>query len=205
MIRRIFSIFFILFLLFITSYAEQLRVCWVKDGDTIVLTNGKIVRYLGINAPELGSIKWPEEPYAREALAYNIKLVKGKVVYLETDIEKYDRYGRLLAYVFLKDGTFVNLEMVKAGYAYVLFLKPNLKYRKELLAAQRAAMKKRKNIWQVLLKETCTYYLGNKRSFKFHRPNCELSKMISRKNRIIFKNKWDAFYRGYSPCRWCMP
>jgi endonuclease YncB( thermonuclease family) len=198
---------FFIFVLFLCSacHSNWHYVRWVDDGDTIVLDNGLKVRYLGINAPELAHGSQPGEPFGKEALKYNIKLVKGKKVRLETDIEKYDRYGRLLAYVFLKDGTFVNLEMVKAGYAYVLFLNPYLRYASKLLAAQRQAMLARKNIWQVILNDTCPYYKGNKKTHKFHRPDCSSVKDISPLNLVIFKTKWDAFFQGFSPCRRCRP
>ncbi len=199
-------VFFICILLLPCACHSNLHyVRWVDDGDTIVLDNGLKVRYLGINAPEIAHHNRPGEPFGQEALKYNIKLVKGKRVRLETDIEKYDRYGRLLAYVFLKDGTFVNLEMVKAGYAYVLFLNPCLRYASKLLAAQRQAMLVHKNIWQVILKETCPYYKGNKRTHKFHRPDCPSVKDISPLNLVIFKTKWDAFFQGFSPCLRCRP
>ena len=66
----------------------------VIDGDTIVLDDGRKVRYLGINAPEHG------QPYAREATNFNRRLVSGLSVRLEFDQERQDRHGRLLAYVY---------------------------------------------------------------------------------------------------------
>jgi len=205
MLRRLCWPIVVFCLLFFGCNSRFHHVHWVDDGDTIVLDNGQKIRYLGINAPEIAHDDRPGEPFGEAALKYNLQLVKGKEVRLETDVEKYDRYGRLLAYVFLKDGTFVNLEMVRAGYAYVLFLSPYLHYTSKLLAAQREAMKAHKNIWQVLLKETCAYYLGNKKSHKFHRPDCKYGKKILPSNLVIFKTKWDAFFQGFSPCRSCKP
>jgi len=66
-------------------------------------------------------------------------------------------------------------------------------------------MKNKRNIWQVLLKETCDYYVGNTHSHKFHRPVCKYGQRILPAQRILFKKKWDAFYKGYSPCRKCRP
>ena len=105
------AIFLVLTLCFACD-AQWHYVSWVTDGDSIVLENGQRVRYLGINAPEIAHDQRPGEPFGEEALHYNIYLVKHKQVRIETDIEPYDRYGRLLGYVFLKDGTFVNLKMV---------------------------------------------------------------------------------------------
>lgn len=189
----------------IACHSNGHYVRWVDDGDTIVLDNGEKVRYLGINAPEIAHEDRPSEPFGKEAMVFNMRLVKGKEVHLETEKESHDRYGRLLAYIFLKNGTFVNEEMIKAGYAYVLFLNPNLKYGSRLLAVQRQAMREKRNIWRVLLKETASYYLGNTSSHKFHRPDCKYGKNIFPLHLVIFKDKWDAYYAGYSPCRWCRP
>ena len=163
------------------------------------------IRYLGINAPEIAYEDRPSEPFGKEALIFNMKLVKRKKVRLETEKESHDCYGHLLAYVFLDSGTFVNEEMVKAGYAYVLFLNPNLKYNSRLLAAQRQAMRKKEKYMEDAIKKTAPYYLGNTSSHKFHRPDCEYGKKIFPSHLIIFKDKWDAYYEGYSPCRRCRP
>ncbi|MBW2406005.1 MAG: thermonuclease family protein [Deltaproteobacteria bacterium] len=81
---------------------------WVHDGDTIVLTDGRYVRYIGINAPEIAHDNHKAEAFGYEAKNYNKSLVRSKTVRLEFDKEKYDRHGRLLAYVFLLNGTFIN-------------------------------------------------------------------------------------------------
>ncbi|MGD8877779.1 MAG: thermonuclease family protein, partial [Syntrophobacterales bacterium] len=93
--------------------ADSLRakVRWVDDGDTIVLAGGERVRYLGINTPEVANQDKPAEPFANEAKAFNKKLVQGRWINLELAEQQRDRYGRLLALVFLSDGTFVNGEL----------------------------------------------------------------------------------------------
>ncbi|MGD8963638.1 MAG: thermonuclease family protein, partial [Desulfobacterales bacterium] len=137
------------------------RVKWVADGDTIVLTDGSKVRYIGINAPELPREDHIGEPYADEAKRFNARLVTNKNVRLEFDIEPNDRFQRRLAYVFLKDGTFVNAEMLSQGYAYLLYVRPNVKYQSTLLAAQQAAMSTKKGIWSNWHEQSATY-IGNK-------------------------------------------
>ncbi len=64
------------------------------------------------------------EPFGKEASEANRKLVDGKTVRLEFDVQQVDRYNRLLAYVFLKDGTFVNAWLVENGYAMVMTVPP---------------------------------------------------------------------------------
>lgn len=96
------------------STPKEAKVVQVIDGDTIVIEGGYHVRYIGIDTPER------DEPYYEEATQYNLELVDGKVVRLERDEkgEGEDEYGRLLRYVYV-DGTFVNVELVRKGYAYV--------------------------------------------------------------------------------------
>ena len=68
------------------------------------------------------------EPYGKEASARNVQLVEGKTVYLERDVSKTDRYGRLLRYVWLGDGSMINATLVTEGYAQVATYPPHVKY-----------------------------------------------------------------------------
>ena len=180
------------------------RVKWVVDGDTLVLSNGQKVRYIGINAPEVARDGHISEPFAEEAKRFNTELVKKKKVRLEFDIEPNDRYQRRLAYIFLKDGSFVNAEMLSQGYAYLLYLRPNVKYHARLLDAQRGAMSEKRGIWKNW-REQSAAYIGNRRSRRFHLPTCSSGKRIKRTNRIIFQHRWDAYWEGYAPAKRCMP
>lgn len=120
------------------------RVYKIVDGDTVVLKGGETVRYLNIDTPEVG------RPYADEATALNRKLVKFKDVRLEVDVEERDIYGRLLAYVYVETEqgwVMVNLELVRAGLARLLFIPPNGKYRGAFEAALQDAMIHRRGMW----------------------------------------------------------
>ena len=124
----------------------------VIDGDTIELSNGRIVRYIGIDTPELrerkGSI-WvykPEE-YGLQAEEANKKLVEGKKVTLEFDIVKTDKYNRWLAYVFVGN-KMVNQELLRSGYATLYTYPPNVKYVEKLVAAQQEARDKKRGAWK---------------------------------------------------------
>ena len=119
----------------------------VVDGDTFVLIGGERVRLIGIDTPESVHPEKPVEPFGREASAYLKKLVEGKGVRLEFDVQDRDRYGRLLAYVYLGDGTFVNAEIVRNGYAAVLTVPPNVTHAEEFLALQREAREGRRGLW----------------------------------------------------------
>lgn len=117
------------------------------DGDTVVLVGGERVRYIGVDTPELHHPRKPVEFYAREAKEFNRRLVEGKRVRLEWDVERRDRYKRLLAYLFLEDGTFVNAELLRQGYAQLLTIPPNVKYADLFVQMQREARENRRGLW----------------------------------------------------------
>jgi len=121
--------------------ALEALVTRVVDGDTIVVIVGAVserVRYIGVNAPELHHPRLGEEPGGREAAAVNRALVQGKHVRLEMDVRTRDRYGRLLAYVWVGD-VMVNAELVRRGYAQVMTVPPNVRYQEQFVKLQRDA------------------------------------------------------------------
>ena len=117
------------------------------DGDTVAARiNGKEerIRYIGIDTPETYG---KAEYYGAEASEFNRRLVEGQRVRLELDIEKYDRYGRLLAYVFLTDGTFVNAALMREGFARKLSIPPNVKYSDLFVKLEREAREEGRGLW----------------------------------------------------------
>lgn len=196
---------FLLLILYAGGYAyctEFSEVVWVDDGDTIVLKDGRKIRYTGINAPEVEHKDNKAEPYGDKAKEYNKKLVYLKKVSLEFDSEKYDQYGRTLAYVFLPDGTFVNNEIIDKGFAFCLPKPPNLKYETLFLKSQQNAMILKKGIWQNW-EESNGEYVVNIKSKRFHYKKCRFADKISKRNVKYFTRQWDAFWQGYAPCRKC--
>jgi micrococcal nuclease len=183
---------------------EWINVKWVSDGDSIVLGDGRHVRYIGINAPEIAHDNHKAEIFGYEAKKYNQSLVRSKKVRLEFDKEKYDRYGRLLAYIFLSDGTFINKKMIEKGYAYVMPRSPNTKYDRMLLKTQRDAMSAKQGMWRNWDEKEDEEYFGSKRSKRFHLNTCPYGRRIKKRNRIYFTRKWDAFWSGFAPCKRCM-
>jgi micrococcal nuclease len=119
---------------------SEFRVERIIDGDTIVLTGGRNVRYIGINTPEKG------EPYYEEATEANRSLVEGKNVRLELDEEEKDLYGRMLAYAYVGD-IFVNVKLVRDGYARAYPYPPNVKYQDLFSSAEKEAKQKGVGIW----------------------------------------------------------
>ncbi|MBU1181879.1 MAG: thermonuclease family protein [Proteobacteria bacterium] len=183
--------------------SEFYEVRWVDDGDTIVLSDGGRIRYIGINAPEVKSKYSKAEPFGDEARELNRGLVYLKKIRLEFDNEKYDQYNRLLAYVFLPDGTFINNAMIAAGYAYCLPRKPNAKYEKLFLKSQQNALISNKGMWQSMNDEPGKY-IGNSRSKRFHLKSCPFAGKIDKNGIKIYKGKRDAYRDGYAPCKKCL-
>ncbi|MEE8620541.1 MAG: thermonuclease family protein [Syntrophobacteria bacterium] len=183
----------------------RVKVHWVDDGDTIVVAGGERVRYLGINTPEVAHKDEPGEPFGDEAKAFNKKLVQGRWINLELAEQQRDPYGRLLAYVFLADGTFVNGKLVRQGYAHLLRKQPKLRYWERLLALQRQALKEKKGMWSLPVVKPEKFYIGNKRSWIFHRPHCQFGRKTAAGNRLRFRDRYEALYHGFSPGRRCKP
>jgi len=180
-------------------------VAQVIDGDTLVLASGIRVRVLGIDAPEMERDGQPVEFLAHQAKAVLSELTLNQKVELEYDRLRYDHYGRLLAYLKLPDHTLVNAELVRRGLARVYFIAPNLHYREELLAAQREAIEAQRGVWQQRLNQDEAYYLGNRHTFRLHRPKCPLAAKMALANRVRFTSLKEAYLQGYSPCRSCKP
>ena len=131
--------------------ALDARVTRVVDGDTIVVTLGtalETVRYIGVNAPEVHHPRRGEEPGGREATAVNRGLVLGRQVRLELDVRTRDRYGRLLAYVWVGE-VMVNAELVRQGYAQVMTVPPNVRHQELFLKLQRDARASGRGLWSV--------------------------------------------------------
>jgi micrococcal nuclease len=127
--------------------ATWMTVGRVVDGDTIELSTGEKIRYIGINTPETVDPRRGVQCFGHEASAFNKKFVEGKRVRLEADVTDKDKYGRLLRYVYLEDGTFVNLALVEQGYADVYTYPPNVRYSAQFRAAALSARHANLGLW----------------------------------------------------------
>lgn len=129
-----------------TPYSEQAEVLRVIDGDTIevkLVANQAIwrVRYIGMDTPERGDY------FFAEATQANAQLVEGQMVTMVQDVSQTDRYGRLLRYVYLPDGTFVNAELVRLGFAVIATYPPDVKYQALFLELQTSAREQGVGLW----------------------------------------------------------
>ena len=132
---------------------ETAHVVRIVDGDTIIIDRGRgseRLRYIGMDTPESVKPDTPVQFMAKEAAAANRALVEGREVVLERDVSDRDRYDRLLRYVWLRDGDawrFVNLELVRQGFAQVATYPPDVRWTDAFLAAQREARDASRGLW----------------------------------------------------------
>lgn len=128
----------------------ETEVIRVIDGDTFVANiNGveEKVRLLLIDTPEVVHPSKPVEPFGPEASQFTKELIEGKKVYLEFDIQERDKYGRILAYVYLLDGRMLNELLLEKGLAQVVVYQPNVKYVDEFREIQKEAQKNKVGLW----------------------------------------------------------
>lgn len=217
--KKFLAYFLILFLFGcnIVSGNSYFRVTEIVDGDTIRLDNGWSVRYIGLDTPEtrlhVGD-KWifKPQPYALEAKEFNKKLVEGKFIRLEFDVQKKDKYGRILAYCFSKSSAeskeeiFVNKELVEQGYALLYTMPPNIKYVDLFVSAQTEARENNRGLWRVntiLKAQEAKDYIGQVRTIegqilkviftkgviKLDFAKSSFNVVIFRKNQMFFSNE----------------
>ena len=163
------SILFVILSLFLSTitYAQQRTMATrVIDGDTIQALYGgveKRIRLIGIDTPESRvNRKAKKDKYAnmsehdtkaiiemgKKAKAYVDGLLKrGDMITIEVGVQEMDKYGRLLGYVYLSNGKMLNEEIVKAGYAVIMTIPPNVKYKDRFLIAYQEAKEDKRGLW----------------------------------------------------------
>ena len=128
----------------------SVRVVEVIDGDTIVVAfaNGATdtVRLLGVDTPETKHPTKGVECYGPEASAFTTRRLTGRVVRLESDVQRRDVYDRRLAYVHLDGHRFEDV-LLRKGYARFLVIPPNDAHGRDLLAAELDARRHRRGLW----------------------------------------------------------
>ncbi len=193
------------------------------------------VRLLCVDTPEsVHPDKKQNIHMGKVASNYTKKKLTGKYVDLEFEgSRRRGNYGRLLTYVFV-DGQNFNLDLVKQGLSpYYTKYGRSKKYDREFRVAEKSARKQKLNIWgdpalsqkylrlkskwgqsssavptvdqQKSVQTDAGIYIGNKRSYKFHRQECRCVKQMSSSNRVFFKSRQEAVNQGYVPCKVCNP
>ncbi len=147
-----------------TSAASGTVVRRVVDGDTIELSDGRHVRYIGIDTPETRrrvGARWVSDPqpFGREATRRNRELVEGRRVRLELDVQTHDRYDRWLAYVYVTGAgqpglevgkeIMVNAQLLLEGFAQPLTIPPNVAHAEWFRQLAEAARRTGRGLWRV--------------------------------------------------------
>jgi len=137
---------------------EQTRTTVIRivDGDTIELADKTILRYIGIDTPELHHPTKSIQCFGNEAMLKNKELVEGKDIIMEQDVSNTDRYKRLLRYVWLAQdatssakGLFVNDYLIREGYAYAATFPPDVMYQDVFKESQQYARENKIGLWNV--------------------------------------------------------
>lgn len=189
------------------------NVVRVVDGDTIEVDGSVKVRLIGIDTPETVHPSKPVERMGKEASAATTRLALGQRVKIHTDVQERDKYGRLLGYVYLPDGSMLNSELVRRGYAKASTYPPNVKYQSLFLDMEREARAAKRGLWApVETAPVVTQYKAPRISpvissalvhitrtgAKFHSAGC---RYLARSDIPIALS--DAKARGYTACSVC--
>lgn len=207
---------------------EKAKVLCAHDGDTIwVKIDGKKekVRFVGVNTPEVAKDGNPAEFMAEEAKDFTEEILKDKEIYLERDISDRDKYDRLLRYIWLEkplsnpelsdiENKTLNGILVKEGYAYANYYKPDIKYHNFLKDLKKSAQDKNLGIWSDEKNQSNTnkntenkintqnkLIKGNKNSNLYHLPEWGSYDTVKEKNAVYFENEKEAQDAGFRPAR----
>jgi micrococcal nuclease len=143
-VRR--RLYMVMLLLTLSSNAWAQLVTRVVDGDTIVVAGVGTVRLIGVDTPEIVDPRAPVQFFGKEASEFTRRMAERKVVRLEFDAQRTDKYRRTLSYVYLPDGTFLNAEIVKQGFGHAYVEYP-FKYLDQFRTYEREAREGWRGLW----------------------------------------------------------
>ncbi len=158
---------------------ETARVRHIHDGDTVRLEDGRKLRLIGIDTPELGRDKQPAQPYAREARQALVELLRqsNRQVGLSYGRQRHDHYRRTLAHLYLPDGRSLQAELLRQGYATAFTTPPNDRRSHCYRQAEEAARENRLGIWSLSQYQPKTLDQLNDKDRGFRRVNAQVSKV----------------------------
>ncbi len=126
---------------------DLVEVKKVIDGDTLILQNEDTVRLVGVNTPEMGHGKFPDEPLARDAYRYLKQQLEGKAVRIDYAQQAKDRHGRWLAHLYTKNGENIQIKALEQGLGFAIAVGTNLDFLDQYLAAESRAKSANKGVW----------------------------------------------------------
>lgn len=134
--------------------AELATVKRVIDGDTIELSDGRKVRYIGVDTPELHHPTKGVQCFGKEAMEKNKELVEGKTIKMKKDVSETDRYKRLLRYIWVTSTSsgqdiFVNEYLAREGYAFQSTFPPDVAHAELFRQAAEEARINNRGLWKI--------------------------------------------------------
>lgn len=200
----------------------ETRVTRVVDGDTVqAVVKGKNerIRMIGVDTPETKHPTKPVEFFGKEASEYTKSNLEGRTVWLELDVEERDRYGRVLAYIWLNKPTdrtekevrvkMFNAKLLLNGYAQLATFPPNVRYVESFRTYQTEARQGLRGLWaenqKGKIEKIIVTYIGNRNSMIFHQNTCSAVVEMNSQNKVRFESKQDALNKGFKACGQCKP
>ncbi len=161
--------------------AERVNYKTIYDGDTILLIDGRKIRFIGINTPEIGRRGKPSQPYAKKAKEKLKSLLSSsRSILLLYDKDRKDHYKRTLAYVYLNDGIDVQAEILRAGLATSIVVQPNDKNLNCYRKIEKQARNQHLGIWkEKSLRQIKAKYLNKSKQYRFVKGKVSSVKTIS--------------------------
>ena len=179
---------------------DRFVVSRILDGDTMELRGGDRVRLLALDTPEEG------EAFYEEATQLLTRLALGETARVEYAHRRRDKYGRLLAYLYI-DSLLVNKTVIDSGLGYVYLFRDNDLQSDQvrlMIAAQRSAIERGVGLWS-LPHAPEERYINKSGSFRLHRPNCRSMGELVEGRFQSFATREEGLATGLSPCRNCKP
>ncbi|WP_442600289.1 thermonuclease family protein [Neobacillus sp. D3-1R] len=181
---------------------EAVMVERVVDGDTVKLSDGRKVRFVGVNTPESTT---RTEEYGKEASHYTKSKLEGKRIWMQMDVSETDRYNRLLRIIWLSVPTdlmdeneirtkMFNAELVLKGYAEPSTYPPDVKYSDYFIQFAREARKNKTGLWSYGENGTTKGDLDSKKIFhqkesnKDSQPKSEPASSLPSDKKEVFQN-----------------
>jgi len=200
--------FFITFVIISQAWALEKQSALVHEaltGDTVRLKGGKTLKYAGLAAPPLQSLVPLVREYGENSLSFNKSLVDGQEIWIEWDNQIRDSQNNLIGYVFLSNGTFVNLALLRQGHAKARIVPPNQKYQGSFRRAELDARRDRKGLWEKEPKNPFlkSEYIGHVTTKRYYFPTSPELEEIPQSQLVTFRSKVEAKAAGYRPCHSC--
>ena len=178
--------------------SDSAYVAQVIDGDTFVLSSGQTVRIALIDTPE------HNEQYYDSATQFIANLILDKLVDIKPISAQSDRYGRILAEVYV-DSVNVGLSILEHGLGLLYLYPENSRLKDIYLPAQQRALRQKAGVWSLPQPEQEKFYINLKGSYRFHRPLCIHLKNSNPGKINRLGSRIEALDLGFSPCRTCKP